>query len=192
MKPRATGKNSIRIIGGELRSRRIEFIDHPGLRPTGDRVRETLFNWLQHPVVGAACLDLFAGSGALGLEAMSRGARCVDLVDADRRVVESIRANTDRLQVDGVRVIHAQAESWLQQKAGEGEGYDIVFLDPPFGQGCLQNICAQLDAEGLLNEGALVYIESDKPVSEEWIPEGWELHKSKRAGQVYFYLYALT
>ena len=191
MSSRSTARNSIRIIGGELRSRRIEFIDHKGLRPTGDRVRETLFNWLQNPIVGARCLDLYAGSGVLGIEALSRGARSVDLVEADRRVAQTISANLEKLELENVTVINTTAENWLRQQTGAGECYDVAFLDPPFAEASLLDICVALDASGVMSTNALVYLESDQPVVDELLPGGWECIKSKKAGQVYFYLYRL-
>lgn len=192
MSPKPVAKNSIRIIGGELRSRRVEFMDADGLRPTGDRIRETLFNWLQNDVAGATCLDLFAGSGALGFEALSRGAKLADLVESDRRVASAIRDNAARLQLGNCTVVNTTAEDWLRQQAGQEPHYDIAFLDPPFADDRLAETCAKLDASGVMRENSLVYLESDKAVTDKVLPSGWQQIKSKQAGQVYFYLYRLV
>ena len=191
MPRKSSTRNSVRIIGGNLRSRRVEFIEHEGLRPTGDRVRETLFNWLQNTVPGARCLDLFAGSGVLGIEALSRGASSVDFVEADSKVVTQLWETIRTLQLGHAQVSRAQAEAWLAMPVTEDAKplYDIVFLDPPFADEQLPSICEQLNDSGRLQRRAQVYIESDKPVDESWIPDGWRQLKFKKAGQVYFYLY---
>lgn len=189
---RKSGKrNSLRIIGGDLRSRRVEFLEHEGLRPTGDRVRETLFNWLQNTIPAARCLDLFAGSGVLGIEALSRGARSVDFVEADSKVVAQLQQTVRALQLNAARVSRARAEEWLTESARKEEQllYDVVFLDPPFADEQLPSICQLLNNSGKLQRAARVYIESDKPLDESWTPVGWVQLKSKKAGQVYFYLY---
>ena len=119
----------IRIIGGSLRNSRLEVPDRPGLRPTPERVRETLFNWLAPVIAGSRCLDLFAGTGALGVEALSRGAARAQFVERDGRAVQALRANLARLKAADGRVAEADALAWLQ---GEAEPFDLVFLDPPF------------------------------------------------------------
>lgn len=191
MPRKSSTRNSVRIIGGDLRSRRVEFIEHEGLRPTGDRVRETLFNWLQNTIPAAHCLDLFAGSGVLGIEALSRGASSVDFVEADSKVATQLRETIRTLQLNDAQVSRAQAEAWLAMPVAEEAKplYDIVFLDPPFADKQLPSICERLNDSGRLQRRAQVYIECDNPVDESWIPDGWSQLKSKKAGQVYFYLY---
>jgi 16S rRNA (guanine966-N2)-methyltransferase len=180
------GRNSVRIIGGGWRGRRVNFPDIPGLRPTPDRVRETLFNWLQHAVAGARCLDLFAGSGALGLEALSRGAREVVFVEqavAAARVLQEqlIRFGADRKG----RVVEMGATRYLRAAA---QPFDIVFLDPPFGRDALAEYVPMLDAGNWLNGGGLVYLENEKKAGVPELPPHWELLKSKSAGEVGYHL----
>ncbi len=183
-------RNSVRVIGGALRSRRIEFVDHDGLRPTSDRIRETLFNWLQNPVIGAHCLDLFAGSGVLGIEALSRGASSVDFVEADRKVATRLAESLKTLELSNAHLATMRAEQWLEQNAGSAQrAYDLVFLDPPFSENFLPAICSQLNQDRLLAPNALLYLETDKPLQAEWIPENWQQLKAQKAGQVFYYLY---
>ena len=175
------GRNQLRIIGGEWRSRRLDFPDVEGLRPTPDRVRETLFNWLMPIIHGARCLDLFTGSGALGLEALSRGASSVVLLDRDPRVITTLRKHLQTLKAEGATLIQQGALDYLQ---GESTRFDVVFLDPPFRQGLLQPALELLDTRGWLAPGARVYIEqeSEQPLVE--LPAGWELLRELKAGQV--------
>src|SRR5690242_17568414 len=137
-------RNEFRIIAGQWRRRKLHFPDVPGIRPSPDRVRETLFNWLRERVEGARCLDLFAGSGALGLEAMSRGAAQVVFVDQDRQAAQAIREHLALLDAAGGEVREAEAQAWLTQTP---QPFDLVFLDPPFDADMLPSICARL-AEG--------------------------------------------
>lgn len=180
-KPRG---NSFRIIGGSCRGRRVAFDDRPDLRPSPDRVRETVFNWLAGEVPGARCLDLFAGSGSLGIEALSRGADEVWFVDRDRGTTRRLAANLEQLGLTGGRVIRTDAGAFLN---AHGPVFDLVFLDPPFGTGLLDRTLEQL-AEGCRLAGnALVYVES--PVGESpAIPAGWRETRNKRAGRVAFRL----
>lgn len=182
------GRNRLRIIGGEWRSRRLEFPDLPGLRPTADRLRETLFNWLAPRIEGSRCLDLFAGSGALGLEALSRGAGEVVLVDSHPKAVAQLKANLALLGSDRGRVESREALAYLD---GSPTPFDIVFLDPPFRQGLLQACCDGLSA-GWLNSGARVYVESEKELADlEW-PTGWEVIRESDAGQVKAWLLSVA
>jgi 16S rRNA (guanine966-N2)-methyltransferase len=186
-------RNSVRIIGGGWRGRRISFPDIPGLRPTPDRVRETLFNWLQHAVAGARCLDLFAGSGALGLEALSRGAK--ELVFVEQAVAAS-RTLQEQLTRLGAapkgRVVEMGAARYLRTPAQPGAPapapFDIVFLDPPFGRGLLAEYVPMLDAGNWVNPGGLVYLENEKADGAPALPPHWELLKSKSAGEVGYHL----
>ena len=175
--------NQLRIIGGEWRGRKLGFPEVEGLRPTTDRVRETLFNWLAPLTHGSHCLDLFAGSGALGLEALSRGATSVTFVDSDRRAVQSLRDNIALLKDERGTVVQSDALTYLQ---GEPQPFDIVFLDPPFRKDLLQPCLERLCSDGWLSENARVYIEVEQELGEPELPEGWELVKSKKAGQVIY------
>lgn len=176
--------NQLRIIGGRHRGRRLSFPDLPGLRPTGDRVRETLFNWLQPLISGAHCLDLFAGSGALGLEAASRGAARVVLVERAGLAAEQLRTNSRLLELDNVEVIQADALRWLDNSPAKP--FHILFLDPPFADGLLAPACRLLMQQGWLAPGALVYLEADSHTGLPPLPAGLALHREKRAGQVIF------
>src|SRR3984957_18042760 len=154
------GRNSVRIIGGGWRGRRANFPDLPGLRPTPDRVRETLFNWLQHSVAGARCLDLFAGSGALGLEALSRGAK--QLVFVEQAVAASRFLQEQLIRLGGQgrgQVVEMGAARYLRNPV---QPFDIVFLDPPFGRDALAEYVPMLDAGKWLSAGGLVYLENEK------------------------------
>jgi 16S rRNA (guanine966-N2)-methyltransferase len=186
--PRAgRGINRVRIVGGELRGRGIEFPDAPGLRPSPDRVRETLFNWLQANVAGARCLDLFAGSGALGIEAASRGARGVVLVEQSHAVAGALHAAVARLGLSSrVRVVEADALAWLA--SGRPAPFDIVFLDPPFASALLAPAIDTLEKGGWLADDALIYLERDGGVGDWPLPATWRLLRDKRAGQVAYAL----
>lgn len=166
----------VRIIGGAWRSRRLRFADRPGLRPTPDRVRETLFNWLGQDLEGRDCLDLFAGSGALGFEAASRGARSVLMVERDAAAVRALQANRELLQGDAVEVVRADALEFIRHHRGR---YDVVFLDPPFADDCWPQLLALLPQ--CLKPGALVYCERSDALE---TGPGWEIIKAGRAGQV--------
>ncbi|MDQ3731690.1 MAG: 16S rRNA (guanine(966)-N(2))-methyltransferase RsmD [Pseudomonadota bacterium] len=181
--PRA--RQRLRIIGGTWRGRRIDFPAVPGLRPTPDRVRETLFNWLQGSIVGNRCLDLFAGSGALGFEAASRGANSVVMVDTDPRVVQQLRAHAERLGAANIELVMRDAQSYLSLSPSP---FDVVFLDPPFGSNLLTPICQVLDDYGALKSGARVCLESAAAAGVPAIPTTWALLKSQKAGQVGYHL----
>ena len=175
--------NQVRIIGGEHRGRKLTFPDLPGLRPSGDRVRETLFNWLQPVIANARCLDLFAGSGALGLEAASRGAREVVLLDIAPRVVYQLEANRDLLGLTRVKVVKADAMLWLEQ---DPQPFDLVFVDPPFGTSLLGEVCNKLETRGWLTADALIYLEEDARRQFPSLPASWHWYRQQRAGQVCF------
>ena len=175
-----SNKGILRIVGGRYRSRRLRVAARPGLRPTPDRVRETLFNWLGQDLSGLACLDLFAGSGALGFEAASRGAAHVTLVERDRAVLAELERSRDLLGASQVEIVRGDAHAFL---AGSGERFDVVFLDPPFRQNALPALLDSLPAR--LRPGARVYVESEAPVE---VPRGWTELRRARAGQVSFQL----
>ena len=176
-------KGKIRIIAGEYRGRRIAVPDRTGLRPTPDRVRETLFNWLGQTLEGLACLDLFAGSGALGFEAASRGAARVVMVEHDRVVFAGLKKTRDTIGAKQVALVLEDAFTYLKRA---NQGFDVVFLDPPFGQNALPAVFRQLGMRGGLSQGARVYVESDAPYA---AGEGWRELKRARAGQVSYQLF---
>jgi 16S rRNA (guanine966-N2)-methyltransferase len=176
--------NQLRIIAGRWRGRKLAFAPVPGLRPTPDRVRETLFNWLSPVIAGTRCLDLYAGSGALGLEAASRGAAEVVLVDSSASVAGTLRQELQRLDAGQVRVLQAEASVYLR---GSAQPYDIVFLDPPFREGQLDGIIRQLEDGGWLAADAWVYLETERLQTLD-LPVNWTVHRSKTAGQVAYYL----
>lgn len=178
-------ENRVRIIGGEHRGRKLSFPDVPGLRPTGDRIRETLFNWLQPRLPGASCLDLFAGSGALGLEAASRGAGKVLMLDRSPAVVDQLRQNISLLGLKQAGVEQVDAISWLQTPSQQ---FDIVFLDPPFADDLLHQVCQSLEDGAWLRPDALIYIETDATAGLPQLPTSWKTLKEKKAGQVVYYL----
>ena len=179
---RQAGTNRVRIIGGENRGRVVLFPDAPGLRPTADRVRETLFNWLQFDIPGARCLDLFAGSGVLGFEAASRGAGHVVMVEQARRVFAMLEKNRTELQLgDRVELVNSDALHWL---ARNRDGFDIIFLDPPFGQQMLQPVIDALFASAAVTPGTRIYIEQESHEERPVLPENWHMLREKVAGSV--------
>ncbi|MCP3907355.1 MAG: 16S rRNA (guanine(966)-N(2))-methyltransferase RsmD [Oceanicoccus sp.] len=181
--------NQLRIIGGQWRGRKLSFPSIDGLRPTTDRVRETVFNWLAVDIHDAQCLDLFAGSGALGLEALSRGASLVDLIDNARPATNLLRENLQLLKASNGQVTQASAADWLRQNTDKT--YDIIFLDPPFHQDLAQ-ICIQLiDQQAMLKPGGWLYLEMGKEEALPELPPQWQLHREKTAGQVCYRLYKL-
>ncbi|KAA3627041.1 MAG: 16S rRNA (guanine(966)-N(2))-methyltransferase RsmD [Proteobacteria bacterium] len=174
-----------RIIAGEWRGRRLPIPDLPGLRPTPDRVRETLFNWLAPTLPGARCLDLFAGAGALGFEAASRGAGHVMLVDRERAVTELLRQEAVRLNAANVEIAQSEVLAFLRDTA---EPCDIVFLDPPYAAQLLPATLALLHEGAWVKTGGWVYIEHDAREKPPELPIGWRYHRSKRAAQVGYHL----
>ncbi len=179
-------RNEIRIIAGEWRSRKLRFPAGEGLRPTPDRVRETLFNWLRDDVEGARCLDLFAGSGALGFEAASRGAGWVVQVESDERVSAALRQNCERLSSAQVQVRRENVRHYL---SGPSEPFDIVFLDPPFRRGWLLSICGLLERRGWLAERAHIYLEAERELKLDGLPAVWQRIRHGEAGEVAYALY---
>ncbi len=173
----------MRIIGGSMRGRKIIFLDSEGLRPTLDRIRETLFNWLAASIGGATCLDLFAGSGALGIEAVSRGAKEVILVDASQQVTSSLSQNLISLNVNNAQIINQSAEVFLSENKKK---FDIVFLDPPFRKGLLKTILPLIKPH--LARGALVYVEQENANSTFEFGNEWELVKSKNTSRFFYQL----
>lgn len=184
--PAPTGRNSVRIIAGAWRGRRIHFPDMPALRPTPDRVRETLFNWLQHSITDARVLDLFAGSGALGLEALSRGAREAVFVEQFPAAARPLQEQLLRFGAAAKsRVLEMGAARFLRTS---GAPFDIAFLDPPFGTNALAEYIPLLDTGDWLKLGSLVYLENERAAGVPALPGRWELLKSKSAGEVGYHL----
>ena len=173
--------NQLRIIGGRWRGSRIVFPPLAAIRPSPDRVRETLFNWLQQPIVGARCLDLFAGSGALGLEALSRGAAHVTFVDREPQVGRHLTQTLQRLGGHaGATITVEDAQRFLLRPA---QSFDIVFLDPPFDSAVLEQVASRLQ-QGWLAPGAYIYVECPAERSLATLPAQWAVHRTKHAGQV--------
>jgi 16S rRNA (guanine966-N2)-methyltransferase len=175
----------IRIIGGSLRNSRLQVPDLPGLRPTPERVRETLFNWLAPVLAGVHALDLCAGTGALGIEALSRGAGSVRFVERDARAAEALRDNLVRLKVGGGMVNTADAFAFL---AGQATPAGLVFMDPPFAADLWSALARRLEADGWLTAQAWIYVESPRDHSPV-LPSNWALHREGRAGEVRHALY---
>ncbi|MFN2288337.1 MAG: 16S rRNA (guanine(966)-N(2))-methyltransferase RsmD [Chromatocurvus sp.] len=185
--PQTRTGGTVRIIGGRWRGRRLPVADARGLRPTADRVRETLFNWLQADISGAHCLDLFAGSGALGIEALSRGADHCTFVDSNAGLLRGIGSALATLGGSGQAECHAQsAEKFLARCQ---TGFDLVFLDPPFADDLLSATCQQLQDSTALVEQSLIYIESSHALAMQALPARWQALRQKSTGAVHYALY---
>jgi len=189
------GAGKLRIIGGEWRSRQLPVVDLPGLRPTTDRVRETLFNWIQNDIPGAHCLDLFAGSGALGFEAASRGAASVAMIELQNNAMQALKSNKQLLgsdngdgssRADNIELVQQNALSWLE--AYQGESFDVVFLDPPFDSDYLEKAIKLMGEQACLSENACIYLECADHQSLPKLPVGWTISREKKAGQVKYFL----
>ena len=180
------GPQQLRIIGGEWRSRRINFADAPGLRPTMDRVRETIFNWLQWDIEGKLILDCFAGSGALGYESLSRGAKEVTFIELNTKAASCIRESLQTLGANNAQVHQTDALSWLQQQPNL-EQFDVIFLDPPFGQELLSPAVERLAAK--VQPGCLIYIEVEAKADLSCIPQNWMVAKRKDTKEFSFMLF---
>lgn len=183
-RPKNGPLGSVRIIAGSLRGSKLPVPDRPGLRPTSDRVRETLFNWVQHELPGARVLDLFAGTGALGFEAASRGAAEVWMVERDPDLARSLREQATRLKAAQVRVLAEDGLAWLGRSPAQA--FDLVFLDPPFAAGLWEPAAAAL-APWLAPE-ALIYVECPRNVVPS-LPQGWTLHREGHTRDVHFALH---
>lgn len=182
----AKRKNSLRIIGGAWRSRQIHFADMAIVRPTPDRVRETLFNWLKNKIPNADCLDLFAGSGALGFEAISRGASHVTMIESEEAAVRMLYEQKRILSTQRISIVHQDALIYLQQA---DQKFDIVFLDPPFGSELLQHSIVALVKRELVSQGGIVYVESPKNYEQPHCLDAFSCIREKTAGQVRYSLY---
>ncbi|MGV3344600.1 16S rRNA (guanine(966)-N(2))-methyltransferase [Enterobacteriaceae bacterium LUAb1] len=185
-KSRSGPTGQIRIIGGQWRGRKLPVPNHSGLRPTTDRIRETLFNWLAPSLQEARCLDCFAGSGALGFEALSRYAGTTTLLELASPVAQQLERNLALLKADHGRIVNTDTLHFLTQA---GEPYDVVFIDPPFRQNMLAQTVLLLEQQGWLSDEALIYIESEAEKGLPVVPTNWHLHREKIAGQVACRLY---
>jgi 16S rRNA (guanine966-N2)-methyltransferase len=175
----------VRIIAGQWRGRKLSVPDVPILRPTPDRVRETLFNWLAPVIQGAYCLDLFAGSGALGFEALSRGAARVVMVEQSSTLVTLLQQEAVKLGAHNVLIYCARAPQGLRSTP---QPFDIVFLDPPYEENLLLPSCAYLEEQHFLAASAYIYLEAKQLIKDNELPQNWRIIKSQRAGQVYYHL----
>ncbi|WP_333005700.1 16S rRNA (guanine(966)-N(2))-methyltransferase RsmD [Vibrio coralliilyticus] len=176
----------VRIISGLWRGRKLPVHDAEGLRPTTDRVKETLFNWLAQDVPQAKCLDLFAGSGGLGFEAASRQADKVTMIELNPNAFKQLEKNIAALNSDNLTAINSDALSFLQQA---GTPHHVVFIDPPFRKGLLEQTVTLLESNGWLANDAMIYIETEKELALEGIPTNWHLYREKTAGQVSYRLF---
>jgi len=191
----ASKRGQCRIIAGKWRGRNIKFDDAEGLRPTTDRIRETVFSWLQPYLVKSDCLDCFAGSGTLGFEALSRGAEMVVFIEQNRKTVKNLKQNAEVLGASQASIYHADAVSWLQSLKTDRKlaqylenPFDLVFLDPPFHSELLAKTAAALAKSGCLAEDAIIYVEH--AIDETAVlPENWHCIKDKKTGQVVYKLF---
>ena len=185
-RPDRTLPGRLRIVAGKWRSRLLPVIDAPGLRPTSERIRETLFNWLSPGIEGARCLDLFAGTGALGIEALSRGAEKLVFVEDSATVAEGIRRNLGDLEATNAEVHQGDAVNYLSK--ADPQRFDIVFLDPPFDMDVLAKLCALLQQKGWMATNAVIYLEQSKNREKPTLPAGWAVSHEKVAGKVSYSL----
>jgi len=187
-KQRGLGAGQLRIIGGCWRGRKLPIVNADGLRPTSDRIRETLFNWLAPTITNSVCLDLFSGSGALSFECLSRGALQTIMIEKNPLVARQLRQNSEQLQTSGDLIIQQDAISWLLNQQQAQRTIDIVFIDPPFTYDLWESVTEQLHLSRLLAPNALIYIESPKS-SILKVPKQWRLRKQKTTGDVTYSLY---
>ncbi|KXF82687.1 16S rRNA (guanine(966)-N(2))-methyltransferase RsmD [Enterovibrio coralii] len=180
------GSGFVRIISGKWRGRKLPVKNVEGLRPTTDRVKETVFNWLAADLYDAKCLDVFAGSGGLGLEALSRQAEHVTLLELDKGAAAQINLNLAALKADNATVKNVDALQFLGQP---GQAFDVVFIDPPFRKDLLNDVIDKLENNGWLSANAIIYIEAEKEFGLPVVPNHWDMIKEKHAGQVSFRLY---
>lgn len=180
-------QNSVRIIAGKWRGRKLHFLDAEGLRPTPNRVRETIFNWLQPVIAGSVCIDCFAGSGALGFEAASRGAKKVTLVDPNPVAVRQLKQNKEKLEAENIEIITNSAVDYFQENIHEA---DVVFLDPPFSSNLLQTTLEIIIDRNILKSGGVVYLEYPANNQPE-PPQGWRWRRQKKTGDVCYGLISL-
>lgn len=185
-KPQSTSMGQIRIIGGKWRGRKLPVRDSEGLRPTTDRIKETLFNWLMPTIRDARCLDCFAGSGSLGFEALSRFANNVTFIELDKQNCQLLTENKARLQADSATIIQGNSLAVLAQT---GTPFNVVFIDPPFRKGLLNETIQLLEKNQWLADESWIYVESEAESPLTNIPANWQLHREKIAGQVAYRLF---
>ena len=177
-------KGELRIISGKLKGQKCRFpVNIDGLRPTADRIRETLFNWLTGQLDNAVCLDAFSGSGALGFEALSRGAKSCDFIEINTAAIHCLKSNIEKYRLDSAQIIRTDAIRFLKTRSG----YSVIFLDPPFQSALLQQALIAIQNNSAIDQATLIYIESSKRAKPEAL-EGFKLHKSAMAGEVFFAL----
>ena len=181
-------QRKVRIIGGKWRSRNVTFPEVPDLRPTADHIRETVFNWLLTYVAGANCLDLFAGSGALGFEALSRGAAHVTFIDRSDQVIDVLKKNAAILEAINVEFIRAECPSDIPSL--KNIPFDIVFLDPPFRQGLIRKVGGWLERMQIMSKEALIYVEVEKDLKSLPVPENWKVYRRKETGSLSYNLFS--
>jgi len=182
----ARARKQLRIIAGKWRGRKIQFEPSEGLRPTPDCVRETVFNWLQFEIIGKNCLDLFAGSGALGLEALSRGASSLRLVETQPSAIKNLRLNVETLQAENVQLNQQDVLEYLQQEPAHG--FELIFLDPPYKMCVLQQCIDLIEKNQWLTENGLLYFEQPKQEPEMELSASWVISHHKKAGNICYYL----
>ncbi len=178
-------KGSIRVISGQYRGRKLPVLMAEGLRPTTDRVKETVFSWLMPYIQESICLDCFAGSGGLGFEALSRGATHVSFVELNKSAVKQLQENQQLLNVNNMSIMQSDALEFIEKNT---QKYDVVFLDPPFRKDFVAQAANLLDKNSLA-ENALIYVEMESEGNEQLLPPNWQLLKEKVAGQVTYRLY---
>lgn len=188
-KPQSAPLGQIRIIGGKWRGRKLPVRDSEGLRPTTDRIKETLFNWLMPVIRDARCLDCFAGSGSLGFEALSRFAQNVTFIELDKQNSQLLTENKARLQAEDATVINNSSLTILSQ---QGSPFDVVFIDPPFRKGLLTETIQLLEKNQWLADESWIYVESEAESPLTNLPANWQLHREKIAGQVAYRLFIRT
>lgn len=180
--------NQVRINGGSLRGQKIIFSNTSGLRPTGNRIKETLFNWISQHVQNSNCLDLFSGSGSLGIESVSHGARSVTMIEKDYFAFLAIKNSCSRLNIKNATIIEADAVKWISEESNKTT-FDLVFLDPPFMSDLVPVCCEILEKNKLLSSPCYIYVETTKKKKGLCVPENWILLKDKVTGQVAYKLY---
>ncbi|MGI9235965.1 MAG: 16S rRNA (guanine(966)-N(2))-methyltransferase RsmD [Woeseiaceae bacterium] len=185
-KSNKTRSGRLRIVAGKWRSRLLDIADVPGLRPTSERIRETLFNWLAPNILGARCLDLFAGTGALGLEALSRGAKNVVFVDSSKLAIATLNANINLLGANSAEARQIDAADFL--KGQQAQRFDVVFIDPPFSADLLDDTFEALEVSDALADRCLIYVEQSRSRPESSLPDAWQILKNKTAGNVRYML----
>ncbi|HIF9196928.1 TPA: 16S rRNA (guanine(966)-N(2))-methyltransferase RsmD [Photobacterium damselae] len=176
----------VRIISGQWRGRKLPVHDVEGLRPTTDRVKETLFNWLAQDIYQAKCLDLFAGSGSLSFEALSRGAESLTMIELDQKAAAQLKQNLTAIGATNATLHNTNSVNFLSQA---GTPHDLVFIDPPFRKDLIQQVITALEANHWLSPNALIYIEAEKELGSIDVPPSWHLYREKTAGQVCYRLF---